>query len=75
MLSASESSQLTSAEIQELQRLCSIMAEGITTRPIPSYALREFAEKVRKSGLIEKGQADDPGGRLKDAESLKILLG
>jgi hypothetical protein len=51
------------------------MAEGITTRPIPSYALREFAEKVRKSGLIEKGQADDPGGRLKDAESLKILLG
>ena len=73
-LSASAGRQLTSAEIQELEPLCSIIAEGIPIRPISSYALREFAEKVRKSGLIENGQADDLRGLLEDAESLKLLV-
>ena len=73
-LSASASTRLTLGETQELERLCSIIAEGIPSRPISSYAMRQFAEKVRKSGLTEKGQADDLKDLLEDAESLKLLV-
>jgi len=73
-LSASAIGRLTSAESSELERICSIIGEGIPNAPISSYALREFAGKVRKSGLIENGQADNIADLLKDAESLKLLV-
>ena len=73
ILSASASRPLSSSEHHELEGLCSIIAEGIPTRPISSYALRKFAEKVRNSGLTTNGQADDLKSLLEDAESLKFL--
>ena len=74
LLSASTSRRLTPDEREDLERFCFIVSEGIPDLPISSYALRDFADKVRQTGLIEHGHAADVSDLLKHAESLTLLF-
>jgi len=75
ILTVSANRRLTAAETERLEQLCSIVDQGVPTRPISSHAVRKFAENVRKSGVIKNGRATEVDSLLKDAESLKLLVG
>ena len=75
LLTVSAKRRLTVAETEELEQLCSIVDQGLPARPISSRAVRDFAENIRKSGLIHHGHGAEVENLLKDAESLKLLVG
>jgi len=75
LLTVSAKRRLTVAETEELEQLCSIVDQGLPARPISSRAVRDFAENIRKSGLINDGHGAQVENLLKDAESLKLLVG
>ena len=75
ILTVSANRRLTLAETEELEELCFIIDHGLPARPISSRAVRDFAENIRKSGLINHGHAAEVENLLKDAESLRLLVG
>ena len=74
ILFASKGRRLEPVELNELERQCSILCEGMTARPITARALMDLAYKVRSSGIMASGQTNQLQSLLDNIESLKLLV-
>ena len=66
---------LTQDERVELGRLCNVLKQGIQTRQIYNATVYRFCDGVRRSGVIEKGVAENTAELLEAIEGLQLLVG